>query len=66
MVFHYQERDQTRSSETIFQREVLCRRQAAVPQQGVLSTRVLRRNSLEQALSQGERKSLSNPGSERK
>lgn len=37
MIFHYQERDQTRSSEIIFQREVQCRRQAAFTQQGVLS-----------------------------
>lgn len=61
MIFHYQERDQTHSSETIFQREVQCRRQAAFTQQGVL-----RRNSSEQALFQGEGKFVSNPCSERK
>ena len=36
-IFHYQERDQTHVFETIFQKEVQCRKQAAFTQQGVLS-----------------------------
>lgn len=39
MIFHYQERDQNHVFETIFQKEVQCRKQAAFTQQGVLSVR---------------------------
>lgn len=37
MIFHYQETDQTHGFETIFQKEVRRRKQAAVTQRGVLS-----------------------------
>lgn len=39
MIFQYQERDQTHGFETVFQKEVQCRKQAAFTQQGVLSVR---------------------------
>lgn len=67
MIFHYQETDQTHGFETTFQKEVQCRKQAAVTQQGCAKCMgALQRNSSEYAIFQGERKSLSNPGRERK